>query len=346
MLEIVDPGALATIQDRGRPDATALGVPRAGACDPRALAVANLLLGDDAGAPVIEFAGGLPSLHVREDTVIAVAGADLGFRMDAHGPWVRPGTSVMARAGTLISATRPPPWGVRACLALPGGVDVPRVLGSASTAIVGGFGGHLGRPLRQGDLVHAGDRGRLVGAGHAWPGPAPASGVVAAHGPIALAVTDGPHRDLIPHPVEALLGATWRVADEADRVGVRLAPADGPAGSAAAHEASGSATADGPAGSAAAHERSLESFGLAWGAIEVPPDGRPIVLLPDGPTVGGYPVPLVVAGVDLPRLGQLRPGDLVRFRHLSAASARAELLAADEALERSRAALAVMRSVW
>ena len=95
-----------------------------------------------------------------------------------------------------------------------------------------------------------------------------------------------------------------------------------------------------------AHDRSLDSFALAWGAIEVSRDGAPIVLLPDGPTVGGYPVPLVVTRADLPRLGQLRPGDGVRLRYVSPAEARAALLESDAAVAHARATLAVMRSVW
>jgi antagonist of KipI len=328
MLEIIDPGSLATIQDLGRPDAAALGVPRAGACDSLGLAAANLLLRSELGLPAVELTGGLPALHAVEDTVVAMVGADIGFRIDGGGPWIRAGTSVFLRAGASMLATAAPTAGLRTYLALAGGIDVPRVLGSGSTSLAAGFGGLDGRPLRAGDVIRAVDVERRAGAGHAWPGPGPASGVERAAGAITLAVTDGPHTAELARASEAILAGTWQVADSADRTGIRLAPLDG-----------GSPMPT-------THEHPVDSFGLAWGAIEVPPDGAPIILLPDGPTVGGYPVPLVVATVDLPRLGQLRPGDRVRFRRLELPQAREAHLAAETALREARDALAVMRSVW
>jgi antagonist of KipI len=327
MLEIIDPGVLATIQDAGRPDAAPLGVPRAGACDPLALAAANLLLGDDPASPAIELSGGLPALRALEDGVLAVAGADLGLRIDGDGPWIRPGTSGRIRAGATIVATAAPRSGIRTYLAVPGGVAVPRVLGSASTCLAGAFGGLEGRRLAAGDVLRCGEPGRRTGAGHAWPGPGPSSGVTGDPAVIAIRVTDGPHRGTLGTVTEALLATDWHVSTASDRIGLRLEP-----------------STDGPL--ATAHGRSLDSFGLAWGAIEVPPDGRPIVLLPDGPTVGGYPVPLVVAQADLPRLGQARPGDHIRFQSLSLEGARSELLAARSALAQARTTLAVQRSVW
>jgi biotin-dependent carboxylase-like uncharacterized protein len=330
-LEVVDPGLLATIQDTGRPDAAPLGVPRAGACDPLALAAANLLLGDDPALPAIELTGGLPRLLVREDLVLAVTGADLMLRAGDGGPWVRPGMSVLLRAGTTVRATAAPPRGLRTYLALPGGVDVPRVLGSASTSPVGGFGGLVGRPLRSGDVVRGADPGRRTGAGHAWPGPGPSSGIIG--GTIVLDVTDGPHAPELEAAVSALLASDWVVGADSDRVGVRLIPT------------TGSATGSGSP-PATCHDLSLPSFALVWGAVELPPDGCPIVMLSDGPTVGGYPVPLVVIGAHLPRLGQAGPGDRVRLRRVDQLQAHAERSAADAALAEARARLSVLRSVW
>jgi allophanate hydrolase subunit 2 len=135
------------------------------------------------------------------------------------------------------------------------------------------------------------------------------------------------------------LATEWLVSPDSDRTGLRL---ESPA--------SATATARDTAVRAhhrsTAHDRSYDSFALTWGAIEAPPGGAPIVLLPDGPTVGGYPVPLVVTRVDLPRLGQLRPGDRIRFHHVSLPDARADLLAAESALAQARTNLAVQRSVW
>jgi antagonist of KipI len=145
-------------------------------------------------------------------------------------------------------------------------------------------------------------------------------------GGAVIRVTDGPHREALEGITAGLLASAWLVSSDSDRIGLRLQL---PAGA-----------------TATAHGLSFDSFALAWGAIEVPPDGAPIVLLPDGPTVGGYPVPLVVARVDLPRLGQLRPGDRIRFHHVSLPDARADLLAAESALAQARANLTVQRSVW
>jgi biotin-dependent carboxylase-like uncharacterized protein len=337
MLEVIEPGVLATIQDLGRPDAAPLGVPRSGACDPLALAAANLLLGDDPGAPTIELTGGLPELLAHQDTVVAVAGADVGLRMGTGGAWLRPGTSALLRAGTALRATRTPRIGLRTYLALPSGVAVPHVLGSASTSLVGGFGGLGGRPLQPGDVVRAVDDARRTGAGHAWPGPGPASGVGRESGAVVLTVTDGPHAIDRAGSPRGLTADEWEVADASDRVGVRLRR---------------STTAPFPplpvdrALASMRPDRALESFALTWGAIEVPPDGDPIIVMPDGPTVGGYPVPVVVTRVDLPRLGQLRPGDRVRLRHVAPSVARGRMLAAAAALDEARATLAVMRSVW
>ncbi len=332
MLEIVDPGLLATVQDTGRPDAAPLGVPRAGACDPLALAAANLLLGNDPASPAIELTGGLPALAAHQDLVLAVAGADPALRLGDTGPWIRPGTSVGVRAGTTIRATAAARAGIRTYVALPGGVAVPRLLGSASTCLPGGFGGLEGRPLRAGDVVSSGDDARRIGAGHAWPGPGPSSGVPGDPGATVIRVTDGPYRDALEDIAAALLATEWLVSAESDRIGLRLQPPAG--GTTAAH------------GHATARDRSYDSFALAWGAIEVPPDGAPIVLLPDGPTVGGYPVPLVVTRADLPTLGQLRPGDHIRFHLVSLQDARADLLAAESALTQARTSLTVQRSVW
>jgi len=326
MLELIDPGLLATIQDTGRPDAAPQGVPRSGACDPLALAAANLLLGDDPTLPAVELTGGMPVLAALDDQVVAVTGADLGLRLDG-GAWVRPGSSVLMRAGATLRATTEPRAGCRTYLALPGGVDVPHVLGSASTSIAGGFGGLHGRHLQPGDVIGARDAGRRTGAGHTWPGPGPASGVPGGAGPIPILVTDGPHRGSLEDVPASVLATEWLVGSDNDRVGLRLVQAAGTT-------------------AATTHDRSLDSFALTWGAIQVPPDGAPIVLLPDGPTVGGYPVPLVVAGVDLPRVGQLRTGDRIRFHHADTTTARAALMTADRALDQARAALAVMRSVW
>jgi antagonist of KipI len=293
MLEVVAPGLLSTIQDAGRTATTDLGVPISGACDPLARAAANLLLGNDEAAPVLEITLAGPVLAVREDLVVALAGADFGAIVVEDGRHLRPGTSLLVRAGATLrfGLARD---GARACLAIAGGIDVPVVLGSASTAPVGGFGGLDGRPLRERDVVTPRDRRPVTSAGQAWPGPGPSSGVWGRVDVRVLRVIEGPDAAAVPAAaLEQLWTTEWTVGARSDRTGVRL-------------EGGALVGADGE----------LLSHGMVWGAVEVPPGGGPIILLADGPTIGGYPVPAVVASVDRPVLGQLRPGDQVRLERI------------------------------
>jgi biotin-dependent carboxylase-like uncharacterized protein len=291
MLEVLGPGLHSTVQDGGRPDASALGVPRSGACDPLALAAANVLLGNPPDAAALEMTLVGPELTVLAPCVVALAGADFQAKVPEDGRRLRPGTTHLLRAGCTVSfgAARD---GARGYLALVGGVDVPPVLGSRSTAPVGGFGGFDGRPLDEGDRLRPAHPGALGLGGRSWPGPGPSSGVSVHLGPRTVHVVEGPHAVEFPaEAMELLLGTAWTVTPRSDRMGVRLAgpllpPADG-------------------------HEP--VSLGMTWGAVQVPAGGAPIVLLADHPTVGGYRVIAVAASCDRPVLGQLRAGDEVRF---------------------------------
>ena len=295
MLEVVDPGLLATIQDGGRPSYRHLGVPPSGAADAWGLAVANLLAGAPVDAAAVEVTLGFTELLVRETCLVALGGVDLGAEAD-DGRALAAATAHRLPAGTRIrfaGAQR----GLRAYLALAGGIATERVLGSAATFAPAGLGGIHGRALRAGDTLVPRRRGDLAGASLAWPSqlaPHPASGT----GPIRF--VPGPDlRHLEPGADEALAGATWRVAGASDRMGLRLEGPPLPAG------------------------REIVSHGLVPGAIQLPADGRPLVLLVDGPTVGGYPVVGVVPRAELPRLGQLRPGDAVHLRAQAPDRARA-----------------------
>ncbi len=335
-LEVLDQGLLATIQDGGRPDAAELGVARSGACDPLALTAANLLLGNDPSVSAIELTLGTPELLVLADCVAALTGADLGIRIRPDGRWLQPGTSVLLRTGSRLVATAAPTSGCRTYLALAGGVDVPRILGSRSTMARGGPPGIGGRPLQAGDRCVPAAAERRTGAGHRWPGPGPSSGVTPGGVTRVVRVVEGPHaRSLGADALDALLGADWTVGDASDRVGIRLLPT-GPGATPAAPDAT----------STVRHDRDLPSFAMVWGGVEVPPDGLPIVLLPDGPTVGGYPVPLVVITADRPLVGQLRPGDTLRFVCLDVAGANLALREADAAWLEAASRLRAAQVVW
>ncbi|HET9457429.1 MAG TPA: biotin-dependent carboxyltransferase family protein [Candidatus Limnocylindrales bacterium] len=331
MIEVVEGGLLTTVQDAGRPDWTHLGVPIGGACDPCSLAVANMLVGNEPGAAAIEMTIAGPMLAPRAPIVLGLAGADLGGVVAPGGRRLEPGRSHRLESGWTISfpgssgTTGGEPPGARAYLSVPGGFDVPTVLGSRSTALAAAFGGLDGRPLRAGDLL----------------GPArPASPAI---GPRVWPVLDGdPFRGDPASPIrvlrgpadgiEALVADSWRVAADSDRVGLRLdrSPADANLGTGAGAGAGG----DGAGG-----DGRMASHGVVFGAVQVPADGRPIILLADHQTTGGYPVPAVVASVDRPRLGQLRPGSPVSFVEIGEAEAVAALALQRAALERGAALL-------
>lgn len=310
MLEVRAPGLLATIQDAGRPGVAHLGIPPSGACDPLARAAANLLLGNDPDAPVLEMTLLGAELRVLAPCLVAVTGAEMDAVVPEDGRRIRPGTTHRLRAGaTLVfGAAR---TGARTYLALAGGIDAPRVLGSASTAPAGGIGGPAGGPLVAGDLLRPADPARPDPAGRAWPGPGPSSGVAPHAGPRTIHLLEGPHAAELPREMLRLLYASaWTVTPRSDRAGLRLAGPVLPA-------------AEGP---------EPVSFGMTWGALEVPAGGAPILLLADHPTVGGYRVPAVAISADRPALGQLQAGDEIRFARVDAATAERRAAEAAEVL--------------
>ena len=308
MLEVLQPGLLTTVQDgAGRPWAAALGVPRAGAADPDGLADANRVVGNEPDAGGLEMTLLGPTLRALGPCVVALGGADLAARLEPSGRRLRPGLALRLAAGDVVAFGPPVPGtGCRGYLALAGGLDVPIVLGSASTCLPGRFGGLDGRSLVAGDRLTGRDSGPGMRPGGP---PSPAGRVLAgSDGAIHLRVVAGPHR--VPGAVEGLLAQPWRASPESDRVGLRLAgdPIDGGRGD-------------------------LRSYPMRWGAVQLPPSGEPIVLLVDAPTVGGYPVVAVVAGVDLGRLGQVGPGDAVVFDLVTIEAAQAALRASRSAAD-------------
>jgi biotin-dependent carboxylase-like uncharacterized protein len=313
VLEVLTPGLLSTVQDAGRPGWAHLGVPRAGACDPWSLAVANLLLGNPVEAAALEITLLGPELAVRGDGVVGLAGADLGAWVPEEERPLDPGRAHRLRAGTTVAFRGGAEGaGVRCYLALSGGIDVPVVLGSRSTCLAGAFGGLDGRALRPGDLLAPARADDPAAAGRRLPREArdalPGVRVVA-----------GPHPELLTSDLlEALLATAWSVGAQSDRTGLRL-------------EGAASLPVDASLGR-------MVSQPMVWGAVQVTPEGMPICLLADHQTVGGYPVATVVISADRPRIGQLGPGDEVTFSVVTLAEADAALRQQRERL----AALAAM----
>ncbi|MCS7234654.1 MAG: 5-oxoprolinase subunit PxpB [Armatimonadota bacterium] len=273
-LAVLDGGLLCTVQDLGRFGYRRYGVPPSGAMDPEALLAANGAVGNAPGCAALEFTWPAPVLEALVDVEVAVAGAD--FSPEVDGSPIPLGRPVRLRRGHVLRF-REPRAGNWCYLALSGGVEVPEVLGSRSTHVPSGLGG---RALRRGDVVR---RGRApTGA------PRPEEGSRTR----SVRVSPGPHLDAFaPGALDRFLSEEYAVTVRSDRSGYRL---EGPA---LPHAGPGE----------------IVSEGMVVGAVQVPPSGKPIVLMPDGPTTGGYPVLAVVVEEDLPRLAQKRPGERVRF---------------------------------
>jgi len=295
-VEVLEPGLLTTVQARGRAGYRRFGVSLAGPLDFRAHAEANRIVGNPENAATLECTIAGPTLRFLASVRFALTGADLGavlHRADL-GEWPVPlGGPVQARVGNVLAFTGRRA-GARAYVALAGGIDVPLLLGSRATDVGAGFGGFLGRPLRTGDSLSLGQRAHEpTGELAAWSAPAAR---------VTVRVVLGPQDDHFAEAVRRrFLEEPWRVASTSDRAGFRL---EGPA---LAHR--------GPS--------EIVSDGLVPGAIQVPPDGAPIVMMSEGPTTGGYPKIATVVSADLPLLAQLVPGEgEVRFRAVSVLEAR------------------------
>ena len=289
-LEVLDGGLLTTVQDEGRAGYRRLGVSAAGALDAPALRRANAALGNPPAAAGLECTVAGPTLLFLRPTRFALAGADLGARLERSdlGPWpVPPAIGVLARAGNVLTFTGRRS-GCRAYLAFAGGLAVPLVLGSRATDLGAGFGGWQGRALRTGDLLGVGPPGRDPSV--------PPEAAAQADDEAVVRVVLGPQADHFPpSALERFLGEAWTVGPSSDRTGCRLV------GPVLEHA--------GPA--------EIVSDGMVPGAIQIPPDGQPIVMLADGPTTGGYPKLAAVVSADLPRLAQLLPGrGTIRFKVL------------------------------
>ncbi|MFE2533950.1 biotin-dependent carboxyltransferase family protein [Streptomyces sp. NPDC059371] len=278
-LAVVRAGALTTVQDQGRPGHAHLGVPRSGALDAPAAALANRLVANPAGAAVLETTVDGCALRPRSPVTVAVTGAPCPVRVD--GRPVAWGAPVRVPAGALldIGSARA---GLRSYVAVSGGVAVDPVLGSRSTDLLSGLGPP---PLTDGAVLPLGSPGTLHARVDVVPHRAPPAELV-------LRVTLGPRDDwFTASALRTLATRAYRVSSASNRIGLRT---------------------EGPSLERAVSGE-LPSEGLVLGAVQVPPDGRPVVFLADHPTTGGYPVIAVVRPADLPAAAQAVPGTPVRF---------------------------------
>ncbi len=272
-LHVVAPGMQTTVQDLGRFGYAHFGVSASGAADALAFRAANLLVGNAENAPALEMTLSGGSFEFETGAVIALTGSDFGAGLPLWTPVeIRAGQTV--RCGATSS-------GARCCLAVRGGLDVPKAMGSASVHIGTGVGG---RPLRKGDVLPIGD------ATVRMPRPAARNIPEIVRGGL-LRVTAGPQADWFQ---DELLAGAYTVSEESNRMGLRLKGPQIPS-----------------------HAGHMLTEGVALGAIQVPPDGQPIILFVEHQTTGGYPKPANVISADFWRLGQLRPRDQVRFEQVT-----------------------------
>lgn len=288
-LTVLDPGPLATVQDLGRPGLGSIGVGRSGVADRRSARLANRLAGNAPGAALIEVTFGGLVFRADIDLVVALAGAPCPIdaptraRAGMHVPF-----ALTAGAEVRLG---PPHSGLRTYVAVGGGgLAVELVLGSRSTDLLAGLGP---RPLAAGDVVPVGDPTLSIAVrSSAVPAAVDAPAVPPPHPSVVLHATPGPRHDWFTDVALATLTrARYRVSSSSDRTGVRLI------GPLLARAGSGE----------------LPSEGMVRGAIQVPPDGQPVLLLADHPVTGGYPVIAVVDDADTDLAAQLRPGDEVRL---------------------------------
>jgi len=289
--EVLAPGILSTVQDLGRFGCARYGVAASGALDGFAVRVGNLLVGNDEKAAVVETTLMGLRIKVLRDTVVAFTGGDLQARKGSEplamwrSQWVREGETIVFSG---------PASGFRAYLAVAGGIQTAAVLGSRSTNLSSGFGGFEGRPLRKGDILAAGPvKDAVRFADRAFMPEA----VPSYASPWRLRVVWGPQDDHFSEEgKQTFVTAAFTVSPDSDRTGIRL---------------KGPVVARQPG-----LEESIISEGILSGAIQVPGDGQPIIILGETAS-GGYRKIATVISADLPLLGQITPGDEVAFEAVS-----------------------------
>ena len=316
-IEVIEPGVQTSVQDwPGRLGYWDVGVPPSGPMDALALRLANRLLGNDQGAAALECTAAGPVLKFHSDTVIAFAGAPMEATLD--GKLLALWKTHAVKAGSVIKLGGVTGAGLRAYLAVAGGFDVPDYLGAKATFALGRFGGHAGRTLRVGDMLHLAQKGTLSDAGLSLP-PALLPHY-ADHWDIA--VLYGPHGApdfFTTEDIKTFFVTEWEVHYNSSRTGVRLI---GPKPQWARRDG----------GEAGLHPSNIHDNAYAIGAIDFTGD-MPVILGPDGPSLGGFVCPAVIVDCEIWKMGQLKPGDRVRFRQVTQEWAASMSAAADKAIE-------------
>ncbi len=302
-IRVLAGGLATTIQDwPGRTGYWSVGVPPSGPMDDLAFRLGNRLLGNDEGAAGLEITAHGPKLLFHRDAWICLCGARTdaqldGIAVDAYRP-------LRIEAGQTLRVGKVQGRGLRAYLLVLGGIEAPTYLGSRATFTLGQMGGHTGRAIASGDLLRLGHPAPAAGT------PNPSARLPQSHQPTlgkdwTLRALYGPHGApdfFTPEDIELVLSTAWRVHHNSSRTGVRLV---GPKPRWSRRDG----------GEAGLHPSNIHDNAYVVGAIDFTGD-MPIILGPDGPSLGGFVCPLVVARADLWKLGQLAPGDTVRFARI------------------------------
>lgn len=292
MLEVIKPGSLTTLQDYGRVGYHHVGVSTGGAMDKVSFELASLLVGNSLQTAALEITLAGTELRFHEQTVIALAGAELVAELDGYP--ISTGRRIAVSSGSTLKFTDNHA-GCRVYLAVEGGFEIPQVLGSESTLLIAGVGGGYGRPLKKGDMLTFRKKGKdliqeswFIDTTSHWTSPT----IRYWQGPEWEWFSSASHSNFSSKP--------YYLTEQANRMGYRLA---------------------GPS-METTQPRQMISEAVTMGTIQVPADGSPIVLMADGQTTGGYPRIGQVASVDLPKLAQRRPRDPIYFEQITLLHAR------------------------
>jgi 5-oxoprolinase (ATP-hydrolysing) subunit C len=283
MIKILKPGVQLTIQDFGRVGYRHLGISTAGSLDPYAQCIANRMLGNHDNDAVLEVTVGLCELQFNCDTAIALQGADLHAQLDNQP--IYPGWCYRVKKDQVLSFATGKA-GLRAYVAVKGGVQCPQVLGSRATDLNSGFGGLHGQALKVDDEISI----------KAFHGPVTKAGAFAPAKRHVIRVHPSPHAQWLGESLlNTFVTGKFKVSPNSNRMGVRLTDK----------------TVN------LAHSVSLPSVAVSPGSIQLPPNGEPIVILNDGQTTGGYPLLGTVIEADRHQFAQFKPGDHIQFKYVS-----------------------------
>jgi len=315
-IDVLSAGTQSMVQDYpGRVGYWDIGVPPSGPMDALAFRVANRIVGNPDDAAALELTVTGPSLRFNADTVIALTGARMKVTLD--GEPVDYGQPIPVSAGSVLKLRSIQGGGSRTYLAVQGGLDVPDYMGSKATFTLGQFGGHAGRTLRVGDVL----RLNRTGAEPERCAPAPESLAPAYGSHWDIAVMYGPHGApdfFTDEDIATFFATDWEVHYNSSRTGVRLI---GPKPKWARKDG----------GEAGLHPSNIHDNAYAIGAVDFTGD-MPVILGPDGPSLGGFVCPVTIVHAELWKMGQLKPGDTIRFHCIDVAEANRRETTLDAAI--------------